>query len=104
MNTSVNPGLGSEGAAMLGEIWTTLDQPTPLLNSFRGVGEGDLPSVYAVTDLAVASIGSAALSMASLLMRSGDCAPAVRVDRVLASRWFSQSILPLGWSLPPGIP
>lgn len=101
MNTSVNPELGAEGMAMLNEIWSTLDQPVALSKSLRMVGEGDLPSVYPVTDFAVAAIGSAALSLASLLMRRSAGASAVLVDRTLASRWFSQSIQPLGWSLPP---
>ena len=97
----VDTGFGQEGAAMLRAIWAALGQPAELLDHARVTGEGELPSVYAVTDLAVASIGAAALAMAALLARRRERVPAVVVDRVLASRWFSRSIQPLGWSLPP---
>jgi hypothetical protein len=96
-------GFGAEGAAMLRDIWAALGQPAELLDHVHavGMGQGDLPSVYAVTDLAAASVGAAALSMASLLARRQSRMPAVQIDRALASRWFAYSIQPQGWSLPP---
>lgn len=92
---------GAEGAGMLKEMCAALGLPDDTPDHANVVGEGELPSVHAVTDLAVASIGAAALAMASLMARRHDRVPAVQVDRVLASRWFSRSLQPIGWSLPP---
>jgi len=86
---------------MLKEIWSALGHPNELLRHVSSVGEGELASVYAVTDLAVASISAATLSMAYLIAQRQDCVPDVQIDRVLASRWFSRSILPIGWELAP---
>ena len=97
----VQPGFGSEGARMLRDIWNSLAWPEDAIRQLSATGQGNLPSVYAVTDLAVASIGAAALSVAMLMKRQDGSASAIEVDRVLSSRWFSQSIKPIGWSLPP---
>ncbi len=86
---------------MLNEIWSSLGQPNELFSQVSTVGIGELPSVYAVTDLAVASISAATLSMAHLIAQRQDFVPEVQIDRVLASRWFSRSIAPIGWELPP---
>ncbi len=86
---------------MLKEILSALAQPPELLTHVSTVGEGELPSVYAVTDLAVASISAAALSVANLIAQRQDSVPAVQVDRVSASRWFARSLQPIGWELPP---
>jgi hypothetical protein len=94
-------GFGIEGSGMFRDIWAALSLPDRLLSHVRAVGDHDLPSVYAVTDLAAASVGAATLAMSALLSRrSGRVAPA-HIDRVLASRWFSRSIDPQGWALPP---
>ena len=69
---------------MLNEIWSSLDQPNELLSQVSTVGVGELPSVYAVTDLAVASISAATLSMAYLIAQRQDFVPEVQIDRVLA--------------------
>ncbi len=94
-------GFGGEGAAMLRDMCDALGMSGHLLDHVRAEGAGELRSVYAVTDLAAASVAAAALSMASLVERRQGRFPAVQVDRVLASRWFGQSIQPQGWSLPP---
>jgi CoA-transferase family III len=60
------------------------------------IGEGSLPSAFAVTDLAVASIAAAGREIAALIGSDH-----VTVDRVLASAWFQTSIRPIGWDLPP---
>jgi CoA-transferase family III len=60
------------------------------------VGEGSLPSAFAVTDLAVASIAAAGREVAALIGSDH-----VAVDSVLASAWFQTSIRPIGWDLPP---
>ena len=64
-------------------------------------GEGALPSVFAVTDLAAASIGAAALAVVEYADAGAAMTPAVSVDRRLASFWFGSSVEPIGWSLPP---
>ncbi len=86
---------------MLQQIWSALWQPPEQLSHVRTVGEGDLPSVYAVTDLAVASIASASLMMANLLALRHGRLPSVTIDRFLASKWFATSVQPLEWTLPP---
>ena len=60
------------------------------------VGQGSLPSAFAVTDLAVASIAAAGREVAALIGSDH-----VTVDRTLASMWFQTSIRPIGWELPP---
>jgi crotonobetainyl-CoA:carnitine CoA-transferase CaiB-like acyl-CoA transferase len=65
------------------------------------VGDGALPSVFAVTDLAAASIAAAGLAARDLIAAGHGTGPAVRVDRRLASFWFGMTLRPEGWSLPP---
>ena len=62
-----------------------------------------MPSRFAVTDLAAASVGAVAASLANLMETIGlvGAAPPTSVDRLLASLWFAQSIHPIGWELPP---
>jgi crotonobetainyl-CoA:carnitine CoA-transferase CaiB-like acyl-CoA transferase len=64
-------------------------------------GSGSLPSAFRVTDLAVGSVGAAALAISELVGTCEDrAAPRVVVDRRLASLWFGSSIVPVGWALP----
>ncbi len=64
------------------------------------MGEGgSLDSIFAVSDLAQASIGAAGSAMAALQSEGGR-APSVFVDRDLANGWFMYSIRPQGWELP----
>lgn len=71
-------------------------------------GDHPLPSAYAVSDFAAASIGAAAVQAAGLAadlatdLRGdlGDDAADVVVDRDLASLWFAFSLVPVGWELP----
>ena len=73
-----------------------------LTPDFKTTGEGRLPSRYRVTDLAVAAYGAVGQAMAGLLEAQGLAkAPSVTVNRVLASRWYGQSLRPIGWELPP---
>jgi hypothetical protein len=58
-------------------------------------GTGALPSLWAVSDLAAASIAVAGAEMAALTHASR-----VRVDRRLASFWFDMTLRPQGWTLP----
>ena len=62
---------------------------------------GALPSAFAVTDLACASIAAAGQAVSELLQQHTGRLPGVEVDRRLASFWFATSIRPVGWSVPP---
>ncbi|MBY8948841.1 CoA transferase [Pseudomonas sp. SH10-3B] len=83
---------------LLTPIQAALDLPhTPLTFTEAGA----LPSTYAVTELASASIGAAGQAVAQLIQQQTGRLPSVSVDRRLASFWFSSSIRPLGWQVPP---
>jgi hypothetical protein len=86
---------------MLHAASSALDLPAaaPEVVVFGGVG--DLPSYFATTDLAAASVGAAVLAVRELMVAQGVAAGAVRVDRRLASLWFGWSIHPVGWERPP---
>lgn len=61
-----------------------------------------LPSAFAVTDLAVASIANAALAVKRVAQLSGLAEDAaIKIDARLASLWFGVTIDPQGWELPP---
>lgn len=64
-----------------------------------------MPSAFHATDFAAAAIGAAGLALAEWqAARSGKslhAASAVKVDRRLASLWFTVSVDPIGWELPP---
>ncbi len=60
------------------------------------IGEAELQSCYAVTDLAVASFRAAAVELAALTQSRS-----VEVNRRLAALWFDMTLRPQGWSLPP---
>ena len=64
------------------------------------VGQGALPSVFPVTELASGSVAAAGLALAGLVEAAHGAAPAVRVDRRLASFWFATSVRPQGWAAP----
>jgi hypothetical protein len=89
----------TSAAPFVDELWAALGGAPTMLGHLSVRGEGDLPSAYRVTDLAVASIGVAALAAAELV--GADSAPAVTVDRGLASAWFGSAVDPVGWTLPP---
>jgi len=61
---------------------------------------GTLPSAFAVSDLAQASIGTAGAALARFIASGGGDEPTVTVDRDLASAWFAWSLRPAGWSVP----
>ncbi|WP_434596034.1 CoA transferase [Pseudomonas sp. R4-83] len=71
--------------------------PTPI--AFNG--RGALPSAFAATDLACASLATAGQAVSELLRQQTGKLPPVSVDRRLASFWFSSSIRPIGWQVPP---
>ncbi|WP_249677299.1 CoA transferase [Pseudomonas abieticivorans] len=86
---------------LLSSFCAALDLPDHLLAATTFQAVGALPSAYAVTDFASASIAAAGLAVAHLLQQQGQPLPAVIVDRRLASFWFAGSLRPLGWRLAP---
>ena len=64
-------------------------------------GSGDLPSVFAVSDLAAAAVAAAGASVAQFVATRFGVAPRVTVNRRLSSLWFLRSIRPDGWKMPP---
>lgn len=61
-------------------------------------GDGSLPSVFAVTELATASVAAAGVAVSGLLASDGGVARAVTANRRLASMWFASSLRPEGWA------
>ncbi|USX29666.1 CoA transferase [Oxalobacteraceae bacterium OTU3CINTB1] len=86
---------------MLQAAASALALPDNAPEALRFEGEGALPSWYAVTDLAAASVGAAALALREVIGALGGDAAPVQVDRRLASLWFGWSIHPIGWERPP---
>ena len=84
----------------LRECWQAAGGDAQFLTQVRVIGEGALPSCFAVSDLATAAMGAAHLAIAELLHHSSGITPEVVVDRRLASLWFGTSLRPQGWSLP----
>jgi hypothetical protein len=62
---------------------------------------GNLPSVFAVSDFATASVAAAAAAVAELVATRFGSTPPVVVSRRLSSLWFGWSLRPDGWTLPP---
>lgn len=82
------------------EIWQAIGGAPHSAGALEISGPVSLPSAFAVSDLAAASIGAAGLAIREVMMtQDGGPAPAVHVDRRLASRWFGLSIEPVGWPL-----
>lgn len=81
------------------EIFSALDL-NPQVEIFEKV---ELPSRFAVSELASSSIGAVGCALTGLLVDLGitKTASKAKVDQRLASLWFSQSIYPIDWQLPP---
>ncbi|SOE08780.1 CoA transferase family III [Hoeflea halophila] len=99
----MNDNSGEKLAAqrMTAELWRALDGAPEMPGGLEMAGEGSLPSVFAVSDFAASAIATAGLALAEWSVLHGDAAPAIRVDRRLASLWFGFSVAPQGWPLPP---
>lgn len=91
----------SPSQTMLATIWSALDGHPDAPAAVRLKGEGALPSVFATTDLAQASVAAAGLALAGLVQSAGAATPEVICDRRLAAMWFSSSLRPQGWAPPP---
>jgi hypothetical protein len=86
--------------AFLRALWTGLGGDPAALSGVTIDGDGDLPSAFAVSDLAAASVAAAGLAVAELAAAQGSAWPVLRVDRRLASLWYGMAIEPVGWSMP----
>lgn len=85
--------------SILAHCTSALGLPDHAVEQLSVAGADSLPSCFAVTDLAVASIGAAGLALAELMAAQGQTV-GVEVDRRLASLWFNFTIAPQGWELP----
>ncbi|MBV8626076.1 MAG: CoA transferase [Herbaspirillum sp.] len=86
--------------AMLSRMWSALEGRPELLAAVSLQGQGALPSVFATSDLAQASVAAAGLAVAEFMQASGAALPSVQCDRRLASMWFSSSLRAQGWTPP----
>jgi hypothetical protein len=87
----------------LDQIWHAAAGDRRYLQVLQCLGSGSLDSIFAVSDLALASVGAAGLALQELLQTAGVAQPGslqVVADRRLASLWFSGTIRPQGWQLP----
>jgi hypothetical protein len=103
MNDSAVSNLAgvAQADSLLRQIWAALGGSAELPAAVGFTGSGDLPSVFPVSDLAAGVIAACGLAVAELIAAGGGTAPAVQVDRRLASFWFGTTLRPLGWEVPP---
>ena len=80
---------------LLKEIWRSAQGKPSNLEQLSFVGSGSLPSYFAVSELAAASMGTAGLALAELTHNLE-----VTTDRRLASLWFNKTIAPIDWKIP----
>ncbi|WP_042446107.1 CoA transferase [Azospirillum sp. B510] len=97
----MNGDSGSPQRTALAAIWRAAGGDDRLCRSVAFHGEGDLPSVFAVSALAAAAVAAAGLAVAEFRETAFGHRPPVTVDQRLASLWFGTSVRPRGWSLPP---
>jgi hypothetical protein len=83
------------------ELWEACGGTPDWLAALQITGEGSLPGVFAVSDLAGAAVALAGLAVAELVSARNARRPEVIVDRRLASFWFGTSVRPQGWQMPP---
>ena len=95
------PDAPTPASHFLAAAWRALGGDEAWLGRIEITGLGDLPSAFAVTGLAAASVGAAALAVAERAASARSRPPSVVVDRRLASLWFGFSLKPQGWALPP---
>ena len=81
-------------SSFLQKIWSSVDGDSRAAETVTVTGEGSLPSVFAVTDLAATAMAAAGLATARLIARRHGTAPNVAVDRRLASFWYGSSLRP----------
>jgi hypothetical protein len=85
---------------LLSTLWRALGGDAPVIDQVAFADAAELPSAFAVSDLAAAAVAGAGAALAELIAAITDELPSVRIDRRLASLWFGWSIQPQGWALP----
>ncbi|KUJ78710.1 CoA transferase [Ruegeria profundi] len=80
----------------------TLMSALPASDSYKSIGKGARPSVFAVSELATASFAAVGQELARLVsaLNLAPKAPEVSVDHRLASLWYGFSFKPDGWEMP----
>lgn len=80
--------------SLLSQIWESAGGDRERLELVAFSGAQALPSPFAVSDLAAATIGAAGLALSELAELAGDVGCSVHVDRTLASGWFDIPVAP----------
>ncbi len=96
----IDPAADGIERALLQSLWAGLGGDAALPGAVEFRTPGSLPSVFATTGLAAASVGAAGLALAELVAARHGALPLVAVDRRLASLWFGTTLRPQGWDLP----
>ena len=99
-DTFVRPSTAAH--AMLAEIWSALGDEQAPMPTVDFAGDGALPSRFAVTDFAAATIGAAGAAVAELVTEGTGIRADVQLDRALASAWFLPVVRRMGWASPGG--
>ncbi len=81
--------------SFLSQIENALGTPSPTTLRVVETGTAELPSCFAVSDFAVATMTAAAKQLGGLIG-----AREITIDRRLASLWFDMTLRPQGWVLP----
>ena len=84
----------------LAAMWRGLGGDSGLLENVEFVGDGELPSVFAVSDFAAAAVAAAGAAVGELVGARFGSVPRTVVNRRLASLWYGGSIRPEGWEMP----
>lgn len=80
--------------------WAALGGDPARLSRLDFLAEGALPSLFAVSDIAAAAVGVAALALDEW---AGSAGPqSIKIDRRLCSLWFGSSLRPQGWQMHSG--
>ncbi|MGA3005105.1 MAG: hypothetical protein ABSE20_25630, partial [Acetobacteraceae bacterium] len=77
-------GVTSQADVFLRQIWASLGGDAALPSAVGIGGNGDLPSVFAVSDLAAGVVAACGLAITELIAAGGGAVPAIQVDRRLA--------------------
>ncbi len=74
----------------------------PASDGYRTTGSGALPSAFAVSELATASLAAVGQEVSRLMVALNltPTAPDIEVNQRLASLWFRYSFKPDGWQMP----
>lgn len=89
----------ASGPKALPPLWSALGSGAAP-SGIRETGSGNLPSAYAVSDLAAAAVAAFGAAVAEHVAGATGSRPSVVVDRRRASQWFATSLLADGWEKP----